>query len=109
MSVKPVTIVIYEHPAALDEINAWGAKMHGKIKSIHRLKNNRIRFEMHSGEVLMCYPNHDFGFEEVTAQFTANHNCIFNKLLLFGKFGIDQIEKVQRVLFSCLELKKEFV
>ncbi len=109
MSVKIVTIVIYEYPAAMDEINAWQLKMQNKIKSIHRLNNNRIRFEMNSGEILMCYPNHDFGFEEVTAQFTEKHTCIFNKLLLFGKFEIDQLEKVQRVLFSCLELKQQFV
>jgi len=109
MSVKPVTIVIYEHPAALDEINAWEARMQHKIKSIHRLDKNRINYTMNSGEIVKCYPNNDFGFEEITGQFTANHERVFNKLLLFGKFGIEQLEKIQRVLFSCLELKEQFV
>jgi len=98
--MKLVTIVFFEFPAALTEINFWEQSMLEKIKTKIVKAPDTFIYKMHSGEELQCFNNDYFSFDTICSQFLIEKHTFYNKTLLFGKFNVQQLEKIMRVILS---------
>jgi hypothetical protein len=108
--MKKVTLVFYEFPAALAEINFWESfmndkiekKVYGDISIVHDNKVIRFTYYMKNGEILECFSNSYFSFEEVLVTMRSHLPCFYNKTLLFGKFDLRQLNKISKVMQICI-------
>ncbi len=98
--MKKITLVFFEYPAALHEINAWEINMQNKIVTSTHHKNDRITFHLKNNEIVECFNNDDFSFKEVLKIFTDTL-ATYNKTLFFGKFELNQLDKIIRLMQTC--------
>jgi len=81
--MKKLTIVFYENPAALAEIEFWEKTMSDEIET-KRIIENDIVFNLKKGEILYCTPIDNPSIYTIEIFLKAEY-AKYNKTLIFGK------------------------
>jgi hypothetical protein len=120
--VNIITVVFYEYPAALHNIKEWESSMYSRIKYKQQVEKSFL-YILDSNkrdsdyELIYCFPIDIFNFassgfiNSITEYLSGNDTKVdnllhvpnvyvcpknrFNKLLLFGKFRITDIDRIK--------------
>lgn len=80
-----LTVVFYENPAALAEINFWESTMQDKIKT-KECENDDIIFSLED-EMLWCTPVDKPSIEKIFTLLKNNVAFYYHKTLMFGRLN----------------------
>ena len=100
---KHLTVVVYEFPAALHEIDSWENSKRDKIISKINLHSNIIVYTLQlddAVETLVCYPSDIFlklFKNDSNSQILSNDYLKF-KALLFGKFNSNELSCISKII-----------
>lgn len=96
-----LTLVFYEYPAALADIELWMSSMISKIKEYKKINGNEryvVLVKDGEDEILYCFNINDFQRRQVDELLKTN---TYYKTLIFGKVNSGN-------LFHVAELIKEY-